>query len=47
MNSEFENEEIEDDNEEYDKPNDNISSKNSENIKEKKLEKNLKDNKKR
>ena len=47
MNSEFENEEIEDDNEEYDKPNDNISSKNSENIKEKKLEKNLKDNKRK
>jgi len=47
MNSEFENEEIEDDNEEYDKPNDNIFSKNSENIKEKKLEKNLKDNKKK
>ena len=47
MNSEFENEEIEDDNEEYDKPNDNISSKNSESIKEKKIEKNLKDNKKK
>jgi len=47
MNSEFENEEIEDDNEEYDKPYDNISSKNSEYIKEKKLEKNLKDNKKK
>ena len=45
MNSEFENEEIEDDNEEYDKINDNISSKNNENIKEKKIEKSKKDDK--